>query len=103
MSNLSQNLTTPGAEQVTAEEQTGSPGAGNQSISEANKSKNKDSDFQSAKLPVKFRHGRKKKIVYKGPICYNCSGKHHIRDCGVKALKGKRARKGKRIEKGKKS
>ncbi|KAL2066041.1 hypothetical protein VTL71DRAFT_2112 [Oculimacula yallundae] len=41
----------------------------------------------------KFGHGRKHKIIYKGPICYKCSGKHHIRDCGAKMLKGKRSRK----------
>ncbi|PVH73464.1 hypothetical protein DL98DRAFT_607372 [Cadophora sp. DSE1049] len=48
------------------------------------------------KLPKKFRRGRKRKIVYKGPICYICSGKHHVRDCGLRKLKGKKCKKGKR-------
>ncbi|KAK0112650.1 hypothetical protein ONS95_014389 [Cadophora gregata] len=63
-------------------------------IGEGKSSNVTDSGATSAKLPAKFRRGRRRKTVYKGPICYRCSRKHHIRDCGVRKLKGKRNKKG---------
>ncbi|KAH6718234.1 hypothetical protein BKA61DRAFT_572293 [Leptodontidium sp. MPI-SDFR-AT-0119] len=64
-------------------------------VKEAAAQEVKVDDVQEVKnnLRTKFRHGRKKKVVYRGPSCYKCSGKHHIRDCCWRFLKGKRSRK----------
>ncbi|MAD85830.1 MAG: hypothetical protein CL912_22940 [Deltaproteobacteria bacterium] len=93
------HLSTGRVENIQDGVQAGSGRGFSLSTSQGSNGKSDDTPIPPSKLPAKYRHGRKKKTVYRGPICYNCAGKHHIRDCGLKMLKGKRARKGKRTEK----